>query len=548
MLNTKITVHGIKGFTKWKIAILFCCLFVAVPLAYSLYTGHIWEDFLITFKYSKNLCEGNGLVYEVGERVHGFTSPSGTLLPAFCYLATGADSYEKALWLFRLLFCIPAFAAAGLFVLFGFLRDKTIHKLTPAVFAGLLFIAESKSVMFSVNGMETGILLFFLSWSFYLMSREKIDWLQNGVAWGGMMWTRPDSCIYIAALAAAFLIFGFEKRKTFAVSVLKSSAITTIVYLPWFLWAWQYYGTPIPNTVIAKASLFGSMGSLGMFKNLIAHLPYTTSWIYAPVYPHFPGWNPLVYIFSSLVGIFAFTYWIIPYSAQDRIGRAASFVFFLVSIYFAYMPFPFPWYFPPAAMIGIIVMVRGVYTLSKHMRKEENRVVVPVLCLFGIFVIMSVNFMLASYEMMLQQKYIENGTRRQVGEWLKKNSARTDRIYLEALGYIGYFSERKMLDYPGLVSPEVVKLVKTEKLDYTSTFERLQPEWVVARIGDHWNLFKHSAYFRDNYKVIIVFDSIDKLDALGYIPGEWYLMYDACYYISKKQVNGVSIQTNQSGM
>ena len=543
MLKTKITVHGVKGFTKMRIIILFCFLFVAVPLAYSLYTGHIWEDFFITFKYSKNLCEGNGLVYEKGEKVHGFTSPAGTLLPAFCYLVTGADSFEKAIWLFRILFCIPAFAAAGVFVLFVFLRDNTIHKLTPAVFAGLLFIVEAKSVMFSVNGMETGLMIFFLAWSFYLMSREKIDWLQNGVAWGGMMWTRPDSCIYIAALAAAFFIFGFERRKTYVISILKSSAITAVIYLPWFLWAWHYYGSPVPHTVMAKEGLIGPAGILGMFQHLFSRLPYTTSWIFAPAYPQFEGWSPLVYIFSSLVGVFAFIYWLIPYSAQDRIGRAASFVFFLISIYFAFMPFPYPWYFPPAAMIGIIVVVRGVFTLSKYMKKEENRVALPVLCLFGIFILMSVSLVLSSYEMMLQQKYIENGTRRQIGEWLKHNTAKTDRIYVEALGYIGYFSERKMLDFPGLVSPEVVELVKRDKLTYASVIDKLQPEWVVARTEDYyWKLLPGSSYFRENYKVVILFDSIYALDALGYIPGEGYLSYDSCYYVLKKKDNGLPLQ------
>lgn len=543
MLKTKITVHGIKGFTKLRILILFSCLFVAVPLAYSLYTGHMWEDFFITFKYSKNLCEGNGLVYEKGEKVHGFTSPAGTLLPAFCYLVTGADSFEKAIWLFRILFCIPAFAAAGVFVLSVFLKDNTIHKLTPAVFAGLLFIAEAKSVMFSVNGMETALMLFFLSWSFYLMSREKINWLQNGIAWGGMMWTRPDSCIYIAALAVAFFMFGFERRKTFIVSILKSSAITAIIYLPWFLWAWHYYGSPVPNTVIAKEGLTASAGLFGAVKHMIARLPHTTSWIYAPVYPQFDGWNPLVYVFSSIVGIFAFIYWIVPYSAQDRIGKAASFIFFLISIYFAYMPFPFPWYFPPAAMLGIIVVVRGIYTLSKHMKKEENRVALPVLCLFGVFILMLVNLLLTSYQMMLQQKYIETGTRRPIGEWLKNNTAKTDRIYVEALGYIGYFSERKMLDFPGLVTPEVVKLVKEDKLNYASVIERLKPEWVVARTEDYYfKLLPNSTYFRENYKVVIVFDAIDKLDALGYIPGEWYLMYDSYYYVLKKRENGQPLQ------
>jgi hypothetical protein len=524
-----------KGFTKNRIIILFCFLFVSVPLAYSLYTGHMWEDFFITFKYSKNFCEGNGLVYQVGERVHGFTSPAGTLLPAFCYLVTGADSFEKAIWLFRILFCIPAFAAAGIFILLVFLRDNTIHKLTPAVFAGLLFIVDAKSVMFSVNGMDTVLMLFFLAWSFYLMSRDKIDWLQNGVAWGGLMWTRPDSCIYIAALVAAFFIFGFERRKTFVITILKSSAVTAVIYLPWFLWAWYYYGSPVPNTVMAKEGLIGSAGVFGMIKLIILHLPYTTSWVYAPVYPQFEGWNPLIFVFSTLVGAFAFIYWLIPYSARDRIGRAASFVFFIVSIYFAYTPFPYPWYFPPAAMIGIIVIVRGIYTLSKHMKKEENQVAFPVLCLFGMVLVMAVCFALSSYEMKLQQKYIENGTRMKIGQWLKKNTAENDRIYLEALGYIGYFSERKMLDYPGLVSPEVVRLVKKDKLNYATVIDKLKPEWVVARTEDYyWKLLPNSPYFRENYKVVMIFDSIYDLDALGYIPGEWYLMYDSCYYILKK--------------
>lgn len=541
MLNTKITVHGMKGFTKKRIIILFCSLFVAVPLAYSLYTGHIWEDFFITFKYSKNFCEGNGLVYQTGERVHGFTSPAGTLLPAFCYLVTGADSYEKAIWFFRIFFCIPAFAAAGVFVLLVFLRDNTIHKLTPAVFAGLLFIAETKSVMFSVNGMETGLMLFFLAWSFYLMSREKIDWLQNGVAWGGMMWSRPDSCIYITALTAAFLIFGFEKRKTFVISILKSSAVTTVIYLPWFIWAWHYYGSPVPNTVSAKEGLLGSAGILGMLNHLISRLPYTTSWIYAPVYPHFMGWNPLVYVFSSLVGVFGFIYWLIPYSAGDRIGRAASFAFCLVSAYFAYMPFPYPWYFPPVAMMGIIVLVRGFFTLSKYFRKEENQVAFPVIALFGIFIIMATTLAMSSYEMKMQQEYVENGTRKKIGEWLKANTAKTDRIYVEALGYIGFFSERKMLDFPGLVSPEVVKLVKKDKLNYASVIEKLQPEWVVARTEDQcFKLLPNSAFYRDNYKVVAVFDSIDAIDNLGYIPGEWYLLYDSYYYISKRIDGGTA--------
>src|SRR4051812_31136182 len=75
----------------------------STPLAYALYTDHIWEDYFITFRYSRNLARGHGLVYTPGERVHGFTSPLGTLLPALFDSIAGSESYVPALWMYRIL-------------------------------------------------------------------------------------------------------------------------------------------------------------------------------------------------------------------------------------------------------------------------------------------------------------------------------------------------------------------------------------------------------------------------------------------------------------
>ena len=53
-----------------------------ISLAFATFTKHAWEDYWITFRASKNLATGHGLVYTVGERLHTFTSPLGVLLPA----------------------------------------------------------------------------------------------------------------------------------------------------------------------------------------------------------------------------------------------------------------------------------------------------------------------------------------------------------------------------------------------------------------------------------------------------------------------------------
>src|SRR5688500_19444741 len=70
---------------------------VVVSLGFAAFTGHMWEDYLITFRASFNLATGNGLVYEPGERVHSFTSPIGTLLPALFELSGGAAGEVRAL-------------------------------------------------------------------------------------------------------------------------------------------------------------------------------------------------------------------------------------------------------------------------------------------------------------------------------------------------------------------------------------------------------------------------------------------------------------------
>ena len=52
------------------------------------YIRYHLDDALITLRYSRNLIEGNGLVYNVGEKVQGFTSPLFCLINALLFAAT----------------------------------------------------------------------------------------------------------------------------------------------------------------------------------------------------------------------------------------------------------------------------------------------------------------------------------------------------------------------------------------------------------------------------------------------------------------------------
>jgi hypothetical protein len=527
---------------------LFILVSIIVLLGYTLYTKHIWEDFFITFLCSKNLAEGNGLVYEIGKKVHTFTSPLGVLLPSLTYILTGSSSYFKAIWLFRILFCIPAFIGGGIFAL-KLLKNNISPKqggekklLIPIVSLALLYIFDVKSVMYTTNGMETGLMLLFFMWALYLLRKGIAEnWLITGFVWGGLMWTRPDSCFYIAAIIITDIFFrkevvlsvennpakGQQSIKKTIIGISKTALVTTAVYLPWFLWAWWYYGSPVPNTVLAKSAV--NSISLNHFLSNIIHHP---SWAFSPVYPNLTQWPSSVAIFSIALSLFASLYWVFCRN-NDKLGKKLSFIYFLLSLYFALIPFPYPWYYPPLTILGYLIIINGIWKISqKNSYIAKFAPIIYAVIFLNIFI----QFILTTEQMRIQQRIIETGLRKQIGLWLKENTGKNDTIYLEPLGYIGYFSARKMIDYPGLSSPEVVKLLKEKHCNFFTIIPELNPDWIIIRPFKQHTL-ESMNFFQKQYKYIAHFSAVGKIKKTGYIPGKGYIDYDSVFIIYKKKEN-----------
>ena len=59
---------------------------ILLRLAWIAYTNHTYEDAFITFRYAHQLVEGNGFVYNLGERVYGTTTPLFTILTSIWLL------------------------------------------------------------------------------------------------------------------------------------------------------------------------------------------------------------------------------------------------------------------------------------------------------------------------------------------------------------------------------------------------------------------------------------------------------------------------------
>src|SRR5688572_22408129 len=239
--------------TQPRVPWCFAAAMIAVALGFAAFTGHMWEDYLITFRASLNLAMGNGLVFQPGERVHSFTSPLGTLLPALLALVGGDNIEIRSLWGLRVISAFALGIALWLAVR-TFQRDGLVTFALAA--GGVALVLDPKIVDFSMNGMETGLMLFFVVLTWYgFVSGQNLWPCALGIA--GLQWTRPDGCVFSAAIALSWIVLGahanglsWRNRFLFLLRVI---AIAGTIYLPWFIFAWSYYGSPVPHTIIAKA-------------------------------------------------------------------------------------------------------------------------------------------------------------------------------------------------------------------------------------------------------------------------------------------------------
>ena len=209
------------------------------------FSGAIWpswlsDDAFISFRYAQNLVAGNGLVYNVGERVEGYTNFLWTMLAALA-LAAGAD------------IVVATYLAGVVLALALILATYAVGRglLGPAwALAAALLVATSQSLLVYTargGGLETGLfaLLALLGTGAYMM--------RKGAAWAGALLglatlTRPEGALIfgLTLLHAALL-----ERRRYG-ELLRLALPYAAVVLPFFLWRYSYYGDLLPNTFYAK--------------------------------------------------------------------------------------------------------------------------------------------------------------------------------------------------------------------------------------------------------------------------------------------------------
>jgi hypothetical protein len=336
-----------------------------------------------------------------------------------------------------------------------------------------------------------------------------------------------------------------QSRKDLWKILLAAGLVCTVLYLPWFLWAWSYYGSPVPHTVVAKGTNLPSF-SLGtqLFDLLVFPVTLFTNLtvtslcsVFTPAYAWFGGWPWSIFPLSTALGIVAALSW--PFPPLRRQTRLFSLVFFLGNFYLtSVLTYPFPWYFPTVAVFGYLtigLLFDQALGLAGRVR-DWSRLLRGALCGLALLLVAGQLFitLCVARQMRVQQQLIENGLRRQIGLWLRAH-ARTpqDTVMLEPLGYIGYFSGLKMLDHLGLASKEVVEVRKRlGPYRENQVFLEFKPDWLVLRPAEiETESLVQRGPLQENYDQVQVFDASEKIRQLGWLPGRPYIEHDQTFLI-----------------
>jgi len=487
----------------------FIAAAVAARLVFWTTTNRMFEDGLTTITHARNVPLGLGLVHHAGEgNVHGFTSAIGVLIPLAGELVH-QGSGMLAMRVASLIAVCIALVYARLIC-----RDLRLGAF-PTAFVLAYLAFDQNMIFYGMSGMETQVAVTVILGGVYHVRRQ--DLVASGIWLGLAPLARPEFVLWVAP-ALAYLALANLRRG------IAAGGIAGAIVAPWILFTTAYYGSPIPNTVVAKAAVSPipailSNGSLlpwlewlfgqvtGHIELLLYHFePFHEVWSTAAA--PLPG--PVLIVIAVVVAdLFA-----IGLVASRQVAGwwpALAFVglFFAYRVYFIPTINYYDWYLPPFLALVMIVVAAGLQRIYVWRPMITKFLSVALAFAFA----MHVPF---SFGVESKVQAVENEVRTNVAEYLKATVPPGESVTSESAGYIGFYGGVKLFDYPGLTSKTSVRALQAlppDQRDLPHLVAALRPDWLVLRPWELNSLREQFPEIAAEYQVVRVFQMSGVSDA-----------------------------------
>jgi hypothetical protein len=219
----------------------------------------LFDDAFVGMRYGWNLSHGNGLVWNPGEYVEGYTNFLTTISMA---VATWLADRRPAVALVQVFCAIQILGTAFVSGLVARRLCAGILKPMNGVVQVLVLLATllcAPLVKWSMFGMETALVSYFLMLGTlhsvkFIQSDKKLCCYLAGVFFGLAYLSRPDSLIPTTpafALLLSYQVFPKFDKQRFLL-VLKAGVVFSAFLIAHTLFRKFYYGSIVPNTYFAK--------------------------------------------------------------------------------------------------------------------------------------------------------------------------------------------------------------------------------------------------------------------------------------------------------
>jgi arabinofuranosyltransferase len=237
---------------------LFWLLVVGAVAGHVHFANVTIDDAFISFRYADNLVRGEGLVFNPGERVEGYSNLSWTLLMAIP-AALGVERFEFGLLSVAKL--LGALLNLGTLALLWRTARLGRPSDPPPLMAAAYLTASLPFLVWGVSALETSLVTFSILATLYLHLSEELA-LEGGRSvfpWSYVVLTlaaltRPEPVVLIAPLAGVRLAhrLGLNSSWRTVKKEVGSLLLFLVPYGAFLAFRWTYYGDLLPNTYYAK--------------------------------------------------------------------------------------------------------------------------------------------------------------------------------------------------------------------------------------------------------------------------------------------------------
>ncbi|WP_206784040.1 hypothetical protein [Amycolatopsis sp. MtRt-6] len=232
-------------------------LTLGLSLLHQLLFATVTEDALVTFRYAQNIADGNGPVFNPGERVEGYTNFLWLVLIALPRAAFGADIRTTAV-------VLSVLAALACVLLSCFLVNRIVAAARPegaeprpaiGVAAAVLTASAGGLAVYGASGSEVPLfVLLVLAVGYALAARRPVV---AGVLVAFAVMTSPEGLV-VAVLAGLWLVGAAVKEKHSWWAPVAYALGALVFLVPRLAWRATFYQHFLPAPLAAK--LGGPLG------------------------------------------------------------------------------------------------------------------------------------------------------------------------------------------------------------------------------------------------------------------------------------------------